>query len=339
MRLIAATLLAALLAPSPASAAPGLLAGVVDDWTKWTSRADRFGDVYRHLGLDVVRVTVRWRPYEAAPSARTRQELDRSVRATSGLRLVFTVYGGGGDAPRDSAARDTYCGYVRALLARYPAVRDVVIWNEANSPSFWKGTAPEYGALLGRCHAVLHDFRASVNVISTTASSHDPAGFIRRLGPAARVDTVGHNPYPANSSESPWAAHAKSKRIGQGDLGRLRQAIVDGLGVRRPIWYLEQGFQTPSSGHAYHGRETEAKPTQNQAGQLADALRLASCQADVRAFLNFQLVDERDLGGWQSGLLTSDLKPKPSFDAYRAAIAEVRRGDVDCSRFPASARK
>lgn len=339
MRLFAAFAALAALAATPAPAAPGLFAGVVDDWTKWTSRADRFGDVYRHLGLDVVRVTVGWRPEQWAPDVSTRKELDRTVRATEGLRLVLTVYGEAGYAPDDAAARETYCTYVRALLARYPRVRDVVIWNEANSPSFWRGTAAEYGALLGRCHAVLHAFRPDVNVISTTAASHDPGGFIRKLGAAARVDTVGHNPYPANSSEPPWTAHPKSKRIGQGDLGRLREAIVAGLGGRKPIWFLEQGFQTPSPGRPYHGLETEPKPTANQAGQLADALRLAFCQVDVRAFLNFQLVDERDLGGWQSGLLTADLEAKPSFEAYRSAIAEVRRGDVDCSRFPASTRK
>lgn len=338
MRLLAATVLAALTA-SPSAAAPGLLAGVVDDWTKWTNRADRLGEVYRHLGLDVVRVTVRWRAGQVSPDSVTRKELDRSVRATAGLRLVFTVYGGAGDAPRDATAREAYCRYVRALLARYPRVRDVVIWNEANSPAFWKASAQDYGALLGRCHSVLHAFRADVNVISTTAASHDPGGFIRKLGPAARVDTVGHNPYPVHSSEAPWVAHPKSKRIGQGDLGRLREAILARFGARKPIWYLEQGFQTPSAGRAYRGRETESKPTTNQAGQLAEALRLAACQTDVRAFLNFQLVDERDLGGWQSGLLTPDLKLKPAFDAYRSAIAEVRRGDVDCSRFPAAARK
>jgi hypothetical protein len=40
---------------------------------------------------------------------------------------------------------------------------------------------------------------------------------------------------------------------------------------------------------------------------------------------------ETVLGGWQSGLLWADWKRKPAFEAYRAAIAEVRRGAVDCS--------
>jgi hypothetical protein len=37
------------------------------------------------------------------------------------------------------------------------------------------------------------------------------------------------------------------------------------------------------------------------------------------------------LGGWQSGLLWADWKRKPAFEAYRAAIAEVRGGAVNCA--------
>ena len=67
-----------------------------------------------------------------------------------------------------------------------------------------------------------------------------------------------------------------------------------------------------------------------QTAQIAAALRLASCQPRVAAYFNFLLVDESRLGGWQSGLLWADWRRKPAFEAYRAAIAEVRGGSVDC---------
>ena len=51
----------------------------------------------------------------------------------------------------------------------------------------------------------------------------------------------------------------------------------------------------------------------------------------MAAYFNFLLVDESLLGGWQSGLLWADWQRKPAFAAYRAAIAEVRRGAVDCA--------
>ena len=72
--------------------------------------------------------------------------------------------------------------------------------------------------------------------------------------------------------------------------------------------------------------------TVDQATQLHDAILLAYCQPAVSGFLNFGLLDEDRLGGWQSGLLWRDGSRKPSYDAFKAAIAEVRRRDTDCSK-------
>ena len=104
-----------------------------------------------------------------------------------------------------------------------------------------------------------------------------------------------------------------------------------------PIWYLENGFQTTTIGERrrshYSGRETVARTLDpaEQAVQIAAALRLAHCQPRVAAYFNFLLVDEKLLGGWQSGLLWADWRRKPAFEAYRLAIAEVRSGAVDCA--------
>jgi hypothetical protein len=66
------------------------------------------------------------------------------------------------------------------VLARLP-VRDVVIWNEANSPTFWPTAAgaPAYEALLADCWTTVHRLPRPANVISSTAARHDPAGLIR----------------------------------------------------------------------------------------------------------------------------------------------------------------
>jgi hypothetical protein len=103
------------------------------------------------------------------------------------------------------------------------------------------------------------------------------------------------------------------------------------------IWYLENGFQTTTVGRLrrahYSGRETVARTLEpvDQAAQIGTALRLAYCQPRVVAYFNFLLVDETLLAGWQSGLLWADWQRKPAFEAYRAAIAEVRSGSVDCA--------
>jgi hypothetical protein len=58
----------------------------------------------------------------------------------------------------------------------------------------------------------------------------------------------------------------------------------------------------------------------------------------VTGFFNFELLDEDKLGGWQSGLLWRDGTRKPSYDVFKAALDEVRRKDIDCSKFPGAPR-
>jgi hypothetical protein len=67
---------------------------------------------------------------------------------------------------------------------------------------------------------------------------------------------------------------------------------------------LERGLAAPGKpGAAANGPFGDAL---DQATQLRDAIALAYCQPAVSAFLNFGLLDEDRLGGWQSGLLWRD---------------------------------
>jgi hypothetical protein len=174
---------------------------------------------------------------------------------------------------------------------------------------------------------------------------------------APLFDTFGHNPYPANSAEPPSARHPDLDLLGEGDyetLMNLLHIAFDATAQPFPgthgigIWYVEDGFQTvppPNKRRFYHGRENDpfalpavapksAGPVADQATQLHDAILLAYCQPAVTGFLNFGLVDEDKLGGWQSGLLWRDGTRKPSYDTFKALIAEVRRRDTDCSKIP-----
>lgn len=241
----------------------------------------------------------------------------------------------------------------RNALVRYTEIKDVVVWNEANSPTFWlpqDGAPAAYAALLAQCWDVLHEAVPDVNVITTTAAGHDPVAFLRGVADFYRTsgrtaplfDTIGHNPYPLHPDEAPAATH--DVYVGEGDYERL-VAVVDETfaGTAQPlvaIWYLEDGFQTTvDSGRRrlYFGTESVRRTVSpaTQAAQLAAAIRLAYCQPRVGAFFNFLLLDERSLTGWQSGLLWRDWRRKPAFDAYRAAIDDVRSGDVDCATGPA----
>ena len=110
------------------------------------------------------------------------------------------------------------------------------------------GGATAYAALLARCYDVLHNRPGPINVISSTASRHDPAAFVFSLGDAYRVsgrtrqlfDTFGHNPYPENSAEPPSALHQGSDLIAEGDYETLDERA--GHLVRR--------HEPASAGHA-----------------------------------------------------------------------------------------
>ncbi len=340
----------ALVAAGSVRAEPGLMVGVHDDQIKWRSQPRTILASVESLGLDAMRVTLAWRPGRRNLTARHHHELRRILAAhRRGVRVVVGVYGRAGDAPTTPRAREDYCRFVRNVLVRYSEIRDVLIWHEANSDSFWRTQEPapeNYAALLARCWDVLHSSVVGANVVTSTAASHDPVGFLAAVAASYRAsgrtrplfDTVGHNPYPFYPGEPPAVTH--DVYVGQGDHARLVGALDLGfVGTAQPptpIWYLEDGFQTavmhPRQA-LYAGQEsvTGVVSAASQAAQLAAALRLAYCQPRVEAFFNFLLVDEPSLGRWQSGLLWADWRRKPAFAAYRSAIAEVRAGTVACA--------
>jgi len=200
--------------------------------------------------------------------------------------------------------------------------------------------------------------------------SHSPTTFIQGLGAAYRAsgrtaplfDTIGHHPYPTSSSERPWTVHSDPAIISLGDLGRLLSVLSDafsGTGQKLPdqgvpIWYLETGYQTmipASKSQLYFGIETwpgalpdavspepprahppDSSQAPDQATQLADELLLTYCQPYVAADFNFMLEDEPSLGGWQSGLLWVDGTQKGSYQPFKAAVAAVNSGSVDCGQ-------
>jgi hypothetical protein len=352
---------AALCLPASAAAGRDLLLGIDDDMGKWAGNSPVAGAI-ADLGATVQRITVIWIPGENDISGIEAQNVQSAIDRAPGARTVLAVYGRRAtDAPQTSAARTEFCTFVRSLLAHYPSIRDVVIWNEVNRAEFWwpqQGAPAAYGALLGRCYDVLHAFRPGVNVIDSTAARGDARGadaglFIGALGQAYRasrrsspiVDTFGHNPYPAYAAERPWLRHPAGGSISEGDYGALLQAYYDGFaGSPQPlpgegqttVWYLEDGFQTtvdPDQASGYSGAETDPRPVSpaDQATQLVDAVRLAYCEPAVGAFFNFLLVDERDRAGWQSGLLWATLQPKPAYDAFKQVAREVASGSVDCA--------
>jgi len=311
------------------------------------------------LGLRAVRVSVRWHRGQSTLSAEQRLSLTRAVTSAWGLRTVLSVTGWAADAPATPAARDRFCGFARDVLRTFPTVNDVVVWNEPNGSFFWRPVSPaRYEALLARCRDVLHAFEPRVNVIgaSTSArgggrSSMAPAVFVRGMGTAYRssgrrqriLDTVGHHPYPDSNTEPPWQSHPSGRSIGEGDLDKLEEAYTTAFGgTAQPlpgtggvtIWWLETGYQSrpPEPKRSlYSGKENvRAVEPQEQGAKLGAAIRLAYCQPHVSAFFNFQLFDESNLGGWQSGILYADGSAKPAYGEVKKATTDIAAGALAC---------
>ena len=309
----------------PAQQRPALLVGIDDDTLKWTSRPLDVVRWQHDLGADAVRVWVPWQG-ERAPSATRIVELERAEQAARATTVVLAVFGFARETPSTPRAQGRFCGYARRALDLVPDARALVVWNEANARTYWSGTPAQYERLLARCYDVLH--RRGLTILDSTASAHAPDAFLRAVAHAYRasgrvrplVDAFGHNPYPATTAEPPGAAH-RAGFVGEGDYARLRRVL-------RPfgtpdVWYLEDGFQTAVPRRLrrrYDGRETVAtiSPAE-QARRLGAAIRLAACQPHVRAFFNFELVDETRLSGWQSGLLWRGVHRKPAAAAFATA--------------------
>ena len=292
-----------------------MLVGVDDDTLKWTPfplTAVRRG---QELGAQAVRVWVPWHG-ETAPIAVRRIELSRVETAARKTTVVLAVFGFGADTPLTRRAQARFCGYARAVLALVPGARAIVVWNEANSRTYWRGTPAQYESLLARCYDDLHSTR--VQVLDSTASAHDPIAFLDAVASAYRasgrtrplVDGFGHNPYPLTPTELPTTVH-HGDFVGEGDYAKL-VAALRAFGRAPSIWYLEDGFQT-----------TKITPTQ-QARDVTDAVSLAACQPLVRAFFNFELVDERRLTGWHSGLIWRGGRVKPAAAAFARAPRRCR---------------
>src|SRR5438477_5745957 len=113
-----------------------IIVGVTDDTAKWMVRQDGIVGVHRDLRLMAVRVTVPWRPTQAKPTRLQKVYLQRIRRLTQlNDRVVLSVYNTADFAPTTPTERNRYCGFLQGAVKHAPLIRDVEIWNEANSPA------------------------------------------------------------------------------------------------------------------------------------------------------------------------------------------------------------
>jgi hypothetical protein len=246
-----------------------------------------------------------------------------------------------------------YGRFVRRLGTRFPEVRRWGLWNEPNQPRWLR---PQFARRHGRVVLVSARryralARAGIGALRATGHGADvillgetapigrttgrpatrlaaPAPFIRSLlsrGPRLRVTGFAHHPYTSGAG-APVGAPLSPGQISIGNVGTLKRLLA--RGARRgvipgglPIWYTEFGYQTdpPDArlGVSYA----------RQAEYINQADAIAAADPRVAAVSQYQLVDDRDVFGFQTGLRRfGSLARKPSYGAYRMPLWVRRRG-------------
>ena len=175
-------------------------------------------------------------------------------------------------------------------------------------------------------------------MLDSTASAHAPEAFLRerrRRVSRERADAparrrVRAQPVPGDALPKRRTQCTRAGFVGEGDYARLARVLREGFGAPQDVWYLEDGFQSAVPARLarhYDGRENVATiDPALQAQRLGAAIRLAACQPHVRAFFNFELVDETRLAGWQSGLVWRGVHRKPAAAAFAAAARQAAAG-------------
>jgi putative glycosyl hydrolase len=279
------------------------------------------------------------------------QAIERANDA--GVQLLMTIVGtpawaNGGQAPQyppKSAA--TLRAFAYAAAQRYsgtfldtasgrvlPRVGLWLAWNEPNNPVFlkpqferkgkrWTMASPAaYAQICNAVYAGVHQAGGPQQVAcgaTAPRGSNSPTGPRPSIAPLTflraakqdglrKFDAWADHPYYGSPSETP-----RSKPFGAaielGNIGKLISAVTHLYGDK-PLWITEYGYQTRPPDQFF------GVSWKKQAQYLQEAFNVAKANPRIALFTWFLLKDSADPNGWQSGLMTTDGKKKPSFDTF-----------------------
>ena len=287
-----------------------------------------------------------WRRYDRLVVNAARQK----------IRIAFSIFatpawanrGRGRNRPPDNPVHLEKFAY--AAAARYsgtwerrednlrlPPVRLWIAWNEPNLnlglvPQFrkvngkWriqsaKDYAPICNAIYDGVHVTgLSGQRVACGVTAPRGNnapnqrrpSVSPLAFLRamkRYG-VRTFDAYAHQPYYGAPRETPRTPPRARTAVTLGNIDVLVKEVTRLWGPKR-IWLTEYGYQTRPPDLQF------GVSWALQARYLAQAYAIARAHPRIDMLLWFLLRDEDRLDGWQSGLLSSNGKRKPAFEAFR----------------------
>jgi Glycosyl hydrolase catalytic core len=278
----------------------------------------------------------------------------------AGMRVVFSIYGtpawanGGAGmnvAPRNpidlrkfaAAAAHRYDGKELVDGAPLPAVHDWLAWNEPNNPVFLKPQYTRVGthwvmagaiAYAKMCNAIYNGVHSTGesservacgvtaprgnNNPTSSRPSVSPLAFLRavKIHGLKQFDAWADHPYYANPSQSPSSSDGAGGAVELGNIDTLIKLVTQLYGNKR-IWITEYGYETDPPDSFF------GVPWKTQAKYLTEAFSIARANPRIDMMLWFLLVDDTNVNGWQSGLITSDGQKKPSFAAFRRMALET----------------
>jgi hypothetical protein len=346
--LLAVTAVAFAAANAAAEASPRVQYGVQDDaWLLYgpETPTQRIR-ILQKLGVDVVRMTIRWDTVAQSRPDDPRNPDDPAYRwelydpilqrlQGAGIGVLLSLWGtpewaNGGQKPnRMPDSSSALASFAYAASKRYPWIRRWTVWNEPNLQLFLRPNSPSLyvSRLLNPTYRALKaaDRRnlvaGGVTSPRKTPSGLSPVAWIRGMRAAhALLDAYAQNPYPVRPKETPSRGGCRRcAEFTMATLPKLIQEVRRDFGTRTRIWLTEYGYNSKPPGRWL------GVPNSLQARYVAEAALRAYLAERVDLLIHFLVRDEPNPERWTSGVLTSRGAAKPSFHAYGLPLAQVSR--------------
>jgi hypothetical protein len=335
---LAAVFVAAIAATS-AFAGPSVSYGIQDDaWLQYgPGTVEERVTTLQRLGLDIVRVTVRWDAIEQAQGTFDWTGTDAILGQLhdAGIEVVVTLYGtpewaNGGKAPNVVPIRGAdFATFAGAAAERYSYVHRWTVWNEPNQRRWLSTASPaQYVTrLLNPAYTAIHAASPSSKVGGGVTAPRggtgglSPVAFIRGMGArGARLDAYAHHPYALAPGESPWSGGCEHcETITMATLDRLVTETAKAF--KRPVrlWLTELGYQSNPP-----DRLLGVTPAM-QASYIAAAAYKAWATPRVDLLIQYLYRDEPSTDRWQSGLVAVGGATKLAIGGFEAPLAQASR--------------
>lgn len=333
---------------APGSAgAPGIATGGTIQYLVSADRTRELDDL-QAVGARWIRLDLAWSYVQAAGRNSydwSRYDIVMGEAAARHLQVLGTLAytprwaapsGATDDQFAPTDARD-YARFAAAAVRRYAptGVHAWEIWNEPNSPDFWKPvpSVTRYTTLFEQAYASIKGVDPAATVLTggtapeeTTSNSVSAVDFLSGIyanGGGGSFDAVATHSY-----SSPATPLDSDRTSGWSQMDRTRPSLrsvmmSNGNGSKR-IWATEYGAPTSGS-----DRVTDAE----QANMISEAYRIFRLQPWAGPLFVYTYKDRRpdENDADHLGLFRSDGSRKPSWKAFRDAAGAFEAGCVPAS--------